>query len=495
MLDGQQSDEQYMKELYERFRKGVLANDASEFYDEDELLDIYDYAQDEGDEMTQLYVLLTGARLYPGSDFLDERKAFFLSAVNEDAARQMFLRKGRRDSALWQVLGLSLDSYPDGNPEEGLSRILSTDFTLPCEGVIRIVDMLRDLDRLDLLAQNLNIIAEKAEDPNALFYEAAEAFYSDERFHSLARDITEDLTTREPFMADNWVLLSKSEMALGHRDEALAAVDYALALDPLSERARLMKAICLIPAPDSREERVDIKAIDSAIAILRDVLTDNPVNSIAVKGLADAYARKGNNAAALEVLEAFMKADKANAYTLLDVMRLHPADPDRFFLLFDQANGASERPWIDMAGQIDSDGYHLGASQLLGWYNARHGLREGMEFYLLTLYRSRQFERYIDVFTDCCTPGKLAPGESFDLSTMAYLLLAASYLMTREYDSAERICSLLLAQPPTPESIDDHIRWKGIQVTLSFIRKLASEKSPVIGQPDFDPVCFQIGVS
>ena len=94
MLDGQQSDEQYMKELYERFRKGVLANDASEFYDEDELLDIYDYAQDEGDEMTQLYVLLTGARLYPGSDFLDERKAFFLSAINEDAARQMFLRKG-----------------------------------------------------------------------------------------------------------------------------------------------------------------------------------------------------------------------------------------------------------------------------------------------------------------------------------------------------------------------------------------------------------------
>ena len=42
MLDGQQSDEQYMKELYERFRKGVLANDSSEFYDEDELLDIYD---------------------------------------------------------------------------------------------------------------------------------------------------------------------------------------------------------------------------------------------------------------------------------------------------------------------------------------------------------------------------------------------------------------------------------------------------------------------
>ena len=78
MKDGAQSDEQYMRELYERFRHGVMNNDNSEFYDENELLDIYDFAQDEGDDMVQLYVLLTGARLYPDSDFLDERKAFFL---------------------------------------------------------------------------------------------------------------------------------------------------------------------------------------------------------------------------------------------------------------------------------------------------------------------------------------------------------------------------------------------------------------------------------
>ena len=78
MLDGQPTDEQYMRELYERFLKGVRDNMNSEFYEEDELLDIYDYAQDEGDEMVQLYVLLAGARLYPDSDFLDERKAFFL---------------------------------------------------------------------------------------------------------------------------------------------------------------------------------------------------------------------------------------------------------------------------------------------------------------------------------------------------------------------------------------------------------------------------------
>ena len=33
MLDGQQTDEQYMRELYERFLNGVRDNNNSEFYE------------------------------------------------------------------------------------------------------------------------------------------------------------------------------------------------------------------------------------------------------------------------------------------------------------------------------------------------------------------------------------------------------------------------------------------------------------------------------
>ncbi len=105
-----QSDEQYMRDLYNRFRADVMANNNSEFYEEDELLDIYDYAQD-GDDMVMLYVLLAGARLYPDSKFLDERKAFFLSSVNDQSARAMFDRKGRKDSAFFGMLDLSLNNF------------------------------------------------------------------------------------------------------------------------------------------------------------------------------------------------------------------------------------------------------------------------------------------------------------------------------------------------------------------------------------------------
>lgn len=168
-----QSDEQYMRELYERFLNDVMNNNNSEFYEEDELLDIYDYAQDEGDDMVQLYVLLAGARLYPDSAFLDERKACMLSTINDESARKMFERKGRKDSALWRVLDLALKNYPEGNPEEDLTELLASGVRFSCEAIIRLLDTLHDLDRDDLIAGNVGILAERTDFVGPLYYEAA----------------------------------------------------------------------------------------------------------------------------------------------------------------------------------------------------------------------------------------------------------------------------------------------------------------------------------
>lgn len=501
MLDGQPSDEQYMKELYERFLKGVVDNDNSEFYEKDELLDIYDYAQDEGDEMTQLYVLLTGARLYPDSDFLDERKAFLLSAINEESARRMFSRRGRRDSALWQVLKLSLDTYPDGNPEEGLAALLSSDFKLPCEAVIRLIDMLRDLGRLDLLAENLHVIADRCTVPNILMYEAAEALYSDENYLPMARDIAEELTTNEPFNPDNWVLLAKMEFAMQHASECVAAADYALAIDPENERGMLIKGLGLIQQPskenqtvagsDATERSADI---DRGIALLQEVLRINPDNSLAVKALSEGYVAKDNRMAALEVLGSYMERDEANAYVLLDVLKLRPDDASRFFEVFDRYTGAAERKWLELAAQVVNNGCVVQAADLLKFYNDRHVLHEGMEYYLQLLYRLRRFDDYVSLFGDCCSAAAKPGGIRYDFSGNAYLLLAASYLMSRHFDEAVELCEFMLKDPPKANDFDEHIRWKGMQVVLSFIRNLARQKSPVITQDGFDPVTYNVSV-
>lgn len=483
MIDGQQSDEQYMKQLYLRFRQGVMDNDNSEFYDEDELLDIYDYAQDEGDEMVQLYVFLAGARLYPNSDFLDERKAFFLSAINDQSAQGMFERRGRRDSALWNVLRLGLNCYPEGHPESELADLLSADHTFSCEAIIRLIDTLHELNRDDLIAESLHLIEEKAENPSLLYYEAAETLYNNESYVQLARDLAEELTKREPFNPDNWILLSKVEFTIDHVDESIAAADYALAIDPSNINGRLVKGIAMVAVNDMRAE---------AISLLQGVLAECPENAFASKALAEAYASCGKNDAAIEVYHSFMERDEVNSYAILDIMRLHPSDAERHIELFDRYVGENERRWIDIAVQLANSDLADEAVRLLSYFHAHHSLREGMEYFLSLLYRTGMFDEYARLFGKICSDARTPGNNQYELSANAYLLLCASYLKAGYYDEAITMSELMLNTPPAPRDMDESIRWKGMKVILKFINNLAKNPSLIPENPEFDPITFDI---
>ena len=486
MLDGQQSDEQYMQQLYLRFLSEVNDNNNSEFYEKDELLDIYDYAQDEGDEMVQLYVLLTGARLYPDSDFLDERKAFFLSAINDQAARNMLDRGGRRESALWGVLRLALNSTPDGNPESDLAELLASGVSFNCEAVIRLIDTLHDLGRDDLIAESMPIMAERAENRALLYYEAAEALYNNEQYISMARDMAEELTRQEPFNPDNWILLAKIEFSMEHIDESAAAVDYALAIDPENINARLVKGIALVSSKKTRQE---------AIELLRGVLNDSPDNAIAARALAEAYARDRKKKAALEVYYSFMERSEANTYVIMDALKLRPATADRFFELFEKRVGLIEQRWIEVAVQLANSDCIDQAAEMLAYYHSRHTLRDGMEYFLSLLYRLGLYEQYAQLFGQACAEARGSEGSQIRFSATAYLLLAASYLKTGLYDEAISISELMLNDPPHPTDHDECLRWRGMQITLQLIRRMALNPELIPDDDKFDPLTFEIRTS
>lgn len=505
MQNGKQSDEQYLKKLYDRFVGDVMYNRNSEFYDENELLDIFDYAQDEGDELTQMYVLLSGARLYPDSKFLDERKAFFLAAINETSARKMLERKGLQNNDLWEVLRLTLGIYPEGcDVDEAVRRLLASDFTLSCEAVIRIIDWLHDIDRLDILVANLEVIAEKSETPDIFYYETAEALYHDDYYKDIARNIAEDLTASYPFNADNWILLAKIEFSLQNLEECLSAVDYALAIDPDSENGLLVKAIAYVAyanrsldhgeelSPD--EAKLRKQRIDESTILLKHVLRINSRNGIAIRTMAEALVLEELPDCAVDLLKTYMSFAYENSFAIIDAMRLHPAKTDDIFEIFATHHGSNERAWIETAGRIDSEGNIHEAVAMLEWYHARYGLHEGMEYLLSLLYRSRRYARYIALFTSCCETAQQIGGTRYEFSTMVYLMLAASHLMEHNFSETLEICDLILSTlPHHPASIEDHIRIKGIQLTVSLLHTLAESKSDDIDTPDFDPLCVKIG--
>lgn len=474
-----QSDEQYMRELYERFLSDVMNNNNSEFYEEDELLDIYDYAQDEGDDMVQLYVLLAGARLYPESKFLDERKAFFLSAVNDQSARAMFRRKGRKDSALWGVLDLALKNYPEGNPEDDLTELLASGVKFSCEAIIRLIDTLHDLDRDDLIAENVHIMEERTEFRTLLYYEAVETLINNERYLPVARDLAEELTRMEPFNTDNWVQLSRAEFGLEHYDESATAADYALALDPSGLHAQLMKGLALVACDGTREE---------GIAILSNVLKNEPGNSVAVKALAEAYRQDGKTAAALEVYRAFMVTDDVNSYVLLDILKMHPDDATPYLELFARQNGTSERKWLEMSAQLSNEHELTGALQMLDFYHNNYTLREGMEYYLRLTYEAGRYERMLELFDWCMEQAQDADGIKYGFSPFCYMMVAGANLMVGNYKDAIDIADALLKQQPALTDLDDMMRWRGLLASLRYIRYLATNPERISLVSPHDPV-------
>lgn len=474
-----QNDEQYMRDLYNRFRADVMENNNSEFYEEDELLDIYDYAQDEGDDMVLLYVLLAGARLYPDSKFLDERKAFFLSAINDQSARAMFGRKGRKDSALWGVLDLSLKNYPDGNPEDSLTELLASGVQFNCEALIRLIDTLHELDRDDLIAENVHILEERTEFKELLYYEVAEALIHNDRYISVARDLAEELTKNEPFNPDNWVQLAKAEFGMEHFEEAVGAADYALAIDPSHMHAKLIKGLALAASDATRGE---------AIELLSEVLREEPDNSVAVKAIAEAYRADGKKGAALEVYRGYMVASEANSFVLLDVLKMHPDEPDPFLDLFSRQAGNGERKWLEMAAQLANEHELLGALDMLDYYHAHYTLREGMEYYIRINYEASRYERVIELFDWCLEQSHAPDGLRYGFSPFCYLLVAAANLMTGSYRDAIEISEALIKQNPPITDLDDIMRWRGMKATLQYISELASNPNRIPINAPRDPV-------
>ncbi|MDE7393776.1 MAG: hypothetical protein K2M80_04815, partial [Muribaculaceae bacterium] len=71
-------------QLYNQFINEIKKSSPSIYYDEDDLIDIFDTAGDLCDTPTQLEVLLLGYKLFPESEDLLKRRAAFILDTNED---------------------------------------------------------------------------------------------------------------------------------------------------------------------------------------------------------------------------------------------------------------------------------------------------------------------------------------------------------------------------------------------------------------------------
>ena len=133
MIDSN-DDQRHLKHIYEKFRKSVVSgNVPSQYIDEDDLVDIYDYAGDNGDEYVQLMAVICAMNQCPGNEDMLQRRAYFFTQNLGLVDYAKHLMQGHRnESALWEILSLLIERPAQENAVISLERIVKTFSDFDC---------------------------------------------------------------------------------------------------------------------------------------------------------------------------------------------------------------------------------------------------------------------------------------------------------------------------------------------------------------------------
>ncbi len=250
-----ESDDNGRDDLVERFRADLSRPVGERFYSEDELITIFDLAGDSYDDYIRSEVLLLGMRLYPESDELMARRAIFYRDTDPNSFQSFLKDSSFEDhSMLFDIMRLS--NLGKGNEEalEQVERFIENHPRLEeDEYVIQFVQALHGIGLDRWIVDNLEDLKSRVSYLPTLLYEIAILSDESKEFSEIAVKVLEELTELEPYTSEYWTLLSLVYSRQNRDEDALNAVEYALAIDPDNIEALKAKLRTLANKPDSPE--------------------------------------------------------------------------------------------------------------------------------------------------------------------------------------------------------------------------------------------------
>lgn len=167
-----------VRSLYIKFKNALIAGDVEKFYDEVDLLNIYDYAGDENDLFVQFEILRLASRSFPESPDFASRSAFFLKEVlDESDGAKALAKQHKDDSFVWTVLNLSFEGDAE-KIKSGLEKALRHRHTLEDDDVLRLIDLCSDYNLQEWLYESYEKILVLCAYPDTFLLELAEVFYT-----------------------------------------------------------------------------------------------------------------------------------------------------------------------------------------------------------------------------------------------------------------------------------------------------------------------------
>ena len=457
----QDPEEDSREELVQRFREDLRRPLSERYYSEEELLSIFDVAGDQYDDYVRMEALLLGARLYPESSELQARRAIFYRDYDAPTL-QSYLRDNRTDTtALLEIMRLSQSGLSGDEAREAADKFLSTHSLGEDEEVIQFVQMVHALDIDDWLIENLARVKEKVSYLPSLLYEIAILSDESPAFSNAAVKVLEELTEIEPYSAEYWVLLSMVYSREGRYEDALTAIDYALAIDPDNIEALKARLRALAEKPDSPE-----------IGSLLERIGDADPNDADFAYIRVSHAEEQNDIPKiLSLIESFPPAVRATRPIVLKAIQYGYDKTEELMETVYDAGMTDENEWNQLAELAFTSHNIQALTDILRVYERKSGGQSLDHAYIdyRMLFRLGKYELAMAIFTNSEVGGAIRTPDNFMTAYAMYVMMLLREGHTDEAaEAAKTIVNVIDSEPMMP---GNQVEKYGVKMFMNDILK------------------------
>lgn len=377
-------------DLYNEFRKSITNPSGIPFFDESDLVEIFDYAGDQGDDATRAEVIAMASRLYPDSDSLKVRKALYYYGLGSYDMAEAMANAPHVQNPLWDILAVKLAEPSGDEGVERLKAILDRYPRLDDEAIIQFVNLANTIDQLPWVIEHIDELRTKTDYAPTLLYEIA-VLASMHNDNDTVIRLVDELTSLEPFYPPYWIMLARAYGDKSEYDNALNAVDYALAIENDNAEALAVKVQLLLLCD---------KDVSEILPQFRKITAANSNNTIMIRTLALAEQIANDDYAALNVLNHYLPQNLESEELMMAY--LEATDEPRADIIeqFYHANADNtEDDWMTMIQPLWYGGHYKSVSRLLDVLNEHAILVHGYEYYIITLYMAERYNDLVDTLT------------------------------------------------------------------------------------------------
>lgn len=357
-------------ELLKKFVESLKTPAVPTDFTEQELIEIFDYAGDLNNDFIRMEVLLRGARFFPESRELADRRGIIYDELLSQEDVDEFLKSSTPPGTfLGEItrvkLGYEQNDITDEEVVKFVNKSLEEFAPLQDEEIIRLVQLVTSVGKLPWLASIMEKVSKCVSNVDILCYEiAARSMESGD--YAVAIPLLEKLVESFPYTDQYWAMLSQCQLQNHQFEAAEEALDMALAINPSNEMAVSMK-LAFLPNDESARDA------------LSSMYEHNPDNNDIFYRYVNFLSSYGDSNKARNMLLNRKEENPLEPRMLIAMMRLSPEDIVRYIKKCVPANLLKESTpdfWMELVyGAMNAHYFESAVALLIELFN-----KEKVEF-------------------------------------------------------------------------------------------------------------------